>query len=112
MISITNCQFCGEKLTTKYFRDKEYYVCTKHKPSTVSYRPSSFINGKLIDEKWIITYSDYRLSYFDDKSFLHKMNRDSNSVKDFLSLITVFDYELNIRPEDFSKKLPTLLTFS
>lgn len=113
MISITDCKFCGETLTTKYFRNQEYYVCNKHKPSRVGYRPALLINNKALNERWYITYNDYRLVYFNGKTILNKINRDkSSSPKDYYSLITAFDHELNIRPEDFSRKLPTLLTFS
>jgi len=107
------CRFCGEILTTQYFQNKEFYACNRHRPSRVGYKPSSSINNKIIDSKWIITYNDYRLTYFNGRSCLYKINRDKNdSSKDYYSLITSFDHELKIRPEDFVRKLPTLLTFS
>ncbi len=104
------CRFCLESLETTRFREVDYFVCTKHKPSRVGYKP--MIPGKRISDRWFITYGDYRLSYFDGNTFFQKINFDKNtSPKDFYTLIKRFDHELNIKPEDFSKKLPTLLTF-
>ena len=98
------CKFCGEMLSIRIFQDRVFfYGCNNHKPSKVGYT----------NDRWSILYNDYRLSYYNGKSFLHKMNRHKNdSSKDFYSLIVVFDHELNILPENFPTKLPTLLTFS
>lgn len=103
------CRFCNENLEEKSFRDSKYWVCKNHAPSRVGYKP---ITPWSWGDQWHITQGNYRLTYYNGETLFRKMNFESNSSpKDFYTLIKKFDHELKIKPEDFGKKLPTLLTF-
>lgn len=105
------CKFCGNPLETKRFREIDYFVCNRHKPSKVGYKPV-VPGSRIISDLWHVTHGNYRLTYRDGETFFRKMNFDENvSTKDFYTLIKRFNHELKIKPEDFGKKLPTLLTF-
>jgi hypothetical protein len=101
-----NCKFCNLELESKSFQYINYMVCNHHKPAIVGYRRTD-----LSGDKWTVIYGDYSLYYNKGKTWFRKINKGSERARDYYTIIKKFDHELNIKPEDFSKKLPTLLTF-
>lgn len=103
------CKFCDKDVThkIKFFggMDREIIRCDNHKPVKVHYK--SLLNG----DHWFITYNNYRLMYWNGRTFLQKINSGAESARDYIKLIKKFDYELKILPEQFDRKLKTMLTF-
>lgn len=81
-------------------------ICSHHKPSKVVYRYVAPYG-----DKWTITHGDYSLYYNKGRTLFRKINEKSEKSQEFYTIIKRFDHELNIKPEDFGKKIPTLLTF-
>lgn len=104
------CKFCNQNMKLRYieFIQRNSIYCDNHKPVKVIYR--TYKNNSSI--MWIISYDDYVLQYWDDKTFLKKINRgEISSAKNYYQFIKKFDFELPIIPEQFPSKLETMLTF-
>lgn len=101
------CKFCNQNVKSKYldFIKREVIFCDLHKPMKVHYKVSS--RGS----QWIISNNDYRLVYLNDQTFLQRYHPEAESVKDVYESVKKFDYDLKINPEDFNRKLKTILTF-
>ena len=100
-----NCKFCHQPMRTRTFPpgNTVSFYCDGHNQIKVAYRD--------IRDQWIISNGDYRVSYWNGWSLIQKINHGAEHPQGYLTVIKRFDFDLGITPEEFSRKLKTILTF-
>lgn len=115
-ITMINCRYCNSPMIPREVSfggfNRTIISCKNHKPAKVAYKHIEV--GSFEGDNWVISYGDYRLSYYVpmNRTLFQLRHPEATSASQYYELIKKFDSELEIAPEQFPNKIKTLLAWS